>query len=378
VFTAPPLDAQEREVRDEIEKLNEELRFHLRQGNRWNGALRRTTFARNVQGSNTIEGINASVDDINAIAAGEKPAAIDDETQQALAGYQQAMTFVLQLAKSEFELSPMLVRSLHFITTSYDMTKWPGRFRPGPVYVQEERTGDIVHEGAPVDEVPDLIKQLCAMSGPGEDDLINAAMMHLNFVLIHPFKDGNGRLARVLQSLVLGAYGEFAPVFLTIEEYLGRRTQAYYDVFAKVGQGQWTGADYDPELARPWVRFMLTAHLNQALERKQRIASSGEAAAKMDELVIASQLPERTAQALYGAMYDGTVTRARYMAALADAGEPIKEQTASRDLGALARAELLVAHGDRRGRRYSASQVVIQAARSSGLGYAWRDIDPFD
>lgn len=378
MFTAPPYDAREREVRSEIEKLNEELRFHLRQGNRWHGALRRTTFARNVQGSNTIEGINASVDDINAIAAGEKPAAIDDETEQALAGYQQAMTFVLQLAKSEFELSPILLRSLHFMITSYDMTKWPGRFRPGPVYVQEDRTGDIVHEGAPADEVVDLMEKLCTVSDSGEDDLIRAAMLHLNFVLIHPFKDGNGRLARVLQSLVLGSYGEFAPVFMTIEEYLGRRTQAYYDVLAKVGQGDWGSADFDPERARPWTRLMLSAHLNQALERKQRIASSAEAAVKMDELVREAQLPERAAQALYGVMFDGTVTRARYMAALADAGEPIKEQTASRDLGALARAQLLVAHGDRRGRRYSASEVVTHAARSSGLGYAWRDIDPFD
>ncbi|QBE48879.1 Fic family protein [Leucobacter triazinivorans] len=378
MFIAPPLSIQEREVRNAIEELNQELRIHLRQGNRWEGALRRTTFARNVQGSNTIEGINASVDDINAIAAGEKPAAIDHETEKALAGYQQAMTFVLQLAKSDFELSPMVLRSLHFMATSYDMIKWPGRYRPGPVYVQQERTGDIVHEGAISETVPALVEQLCASLAPEEDDLIRAAMMHLNFVLIHPFKDGNGRVARILQSLMLGAYGEFAPVFMTIEEFLGRRTQAYYDVLAKVGQANWNTANFDPELARPWVRFMLTAHLNQALERKQRIASSGEAAAKMDELVAEAQFPERTAQALYTAMYDGTVTRARYMTALADAGEPISEQTASRDLGALTRSGFLIAHGDRRGRKYSAGTSVKDAARSSGLGYAWRDIDPFE
>jgi len=51
-----------------------------------------------------------------------------------------------------------------------------------------------------------------------------------------------------------------APVFSSIEEYLGRNTQDYYNVLADVGQGSW-----NPENdARPWVRFCLTAHYRQA------------------------------------------------------------------------------------------------------------------
>ena len=378
MFIAPQLDPEELLVRAEIQRLNDELKFHLRQGNRWTGALRRTTFARNVQGSNSIEGINASVDDIDAIAAGEKPPTVDEETEKALAGYQLAMTYVLQLAKGDFDIDVSLLRSLHFMVGSYDITKWPGRFREGPVYVVQEHTGDIVHEGAPADQVGLLIRELTESISREEDNLIAAAMAHLNFVLVHPFKDGNGRMARVFQSLVLAADGEYSPIFMTIEEYLGRRTQAYYDVLATVGQGDWSAAIYDPELAKPWIRFMLTAHLNQALERKQRIASAGEAAMKMEELVSASSLPERTTQALYSAMFGGSVTRARYMASVEEAGEPVSEQTASRDLGALARTGLLIAHGDKRGRRYSPGEAVRDASRKSGLGWAWKDIDPFE
>lgn len=54
-------------------------------------------------------------------------------------------------------------------------------------------------------------------------------MVHLNLV-IRPFKDGNGRMARFLQSYVLAADGTLAPVFLSVEEYLGQNTQEYYDV----------------------------------------------------------------------------------------------------------------------------------------------------
>jgi Fic family protein len=64
-------------------------------------------------------------------------------------------------------------------------------------------------------------------------------MAHLNLVMIHPFRDGNGRMARCLQSLVLAREGVLSPVFMSVEEYLGRNTQGYHDVLAEVGGGSW-------------------------------------------------------------------------------------------------------------------------------------------
>lgn len=163
-----------------------------------------------------------------------------------------------------------------------------------------------------------------------------------------------------------------------IEEYLGRRTRAYYDVLAKVGQGDYSKADYNPELARPWLRFMLTAHLNQALEIQDRITSAGKAAQAMEVLIGHTDLPGRVVQALYSAMFGNTVARARYMDVLEEAGEPVSEQTASRDLSSLAKEGLLIARGDKRGRSYVASETIKAAFREAGLGYKWRDIDPFE
>ncbi|MBP1325144.1 Fic family protein [Leucobacter exalbidus] len=160
MFTAPPLDSAEQAVRDRIEVLNEELRLHLCLGYRWTGALRRTTLARNIQGSNSIEGILASVDEVSAIAAGETPASVSQETSQALAGYQLAMAYVLQLAQGAFNFDASLIRSLHFMVTSYDPSKWPGRFRTGPVYVIQETTGDNAHEGAPGNQAEPLMMPL--------------------------------------------------------------------------------------------------------------------------------------------------------------------------------------------------------------------------
>ncbi|MEO6867408.1 MAG: hypothetical protein ABI200_05255 [Gaiellales bacterium] len=67
-------------------------------------------------------------------------------------------------------------------------------------------------------------------------------------------------MARCLQTMALVGEDISHPVFASIEEYLGRSTQSYYDVLADVGQGAWR-----PENgAVPWVRFCLLAHLRQA------------------------------------------------------------------------------------------------------------------
>lgn len=377
MYQAPELTGSELEVREAIQDLSETLKHQVGQTRRWTAPLRRMTLARNVQGSNSIEGINASVDDVAAIAQGEKPAAVDEETERALAGYQLAMTYVLELAQEPVVVDPTLIRSLHYMVTSYDLTKRPGRYRRGPVFVQQESTGDIVHEGAEADDVPALMNELTRTIDTSGDSIIDAAMAHLNFVLVHPFRDGNGRMARVLQSLVLAADGAISPVFLSIEEYLGRNTQAYYDVLATVGHGRWDPRSATPEQVRPWVRFILTAHYNQARERAARIAAASEAYVALGELLEGAGVDDRAMEPLYDALFGATVTRGRYITSLAEVGTEISLQTATRDLTRLSQAGLLTASGEKRGRAYTAADKLVELRRAVGLGQAWRRVDPF-
>src|SRR3990172_4743171 len=110
----------------------------------------------------------------------------------------------------------------------------------------------------------ELVDGMREEQGPA---IVRAAIAHLNLVLIHPFRDGNGRMARCLQTLVLAREQILEPIFCSIEEYLGRNTLAYYDILAEVGGGSW-----QPERdALPWVRFSLTAHLRQARTMLRRI-----------------------------------------------------------------------------------------------------------
>lgn len=376
LFQAPELGSREHEVLEEIEKLKQSLHHQLNEPRRWSGALRRMAFARNIQGSNSIEGYDAALDDAAAVAAGEEPMDVTTETRLALEGYRNAMTYILQLAQEPpIEVSVDLVKSLHFMMTSYDLAARPGRWRAGSVFVRSEPTGEIVYEGVDREEVPALMNALVdEMNAPGGLAILRAAMAHLNLVMIHPFRDGNGRMARGLQSLVLAGDGTLAPVFMSVEEYLGRNTRAYYDVLRQVGEGSW-----QPERdTRPWIRFMLTAHLGQAETLQRRVKTSERLWTSLESLVRAKGLPERSIPALFDATNGYRLRRSTYSAALRDNGDEVSDQTATRDLKTLVDAGVLTAQGDKRGRVYAAAEPLIEiGSEARASRQAKRLEDPF-
>lgn len=377
LFTAPALDQRELEVLEDIDGLKERLRHQLHEPNRWYGSLRRLSFARAIQGSNSIEGYVAGLDDAAAVAVGEEPLDVDEETRLALEGYRRAMTYVLQLAADEeFAYSAQLIRSLHFMMTDYSLHNRPGRWRAGAIYIRKEETGEIVYEGPDIDQVPALMEELADyLNGPCSERLVKAGMAHLNLAMIHPFRDGNGRMARCLQSLVLARGKVLAPVFMSIEEYLGRNTQKYYDVLAEVGQGSW----HPENDARLWLRFILTAHLRQARTMLARIRDSERLWVDLEKLVEQNRLPERVIPLLFDAAVGLRVRNATYRASMEESGEdPITEQTASRDFQRLTEAGLLKPNGERRGRYYTATSVVAEIwQRIRADRIARDDTDPF-
>lgn len=355
VFQAPDLRQDEAEVLGLIEGLRDDLRDRVAEPRRWNGSLRRMAFARAVQASNSIEGYNASLDDVIAAVDGEPILDADQETQLAVAGYRDAMTYVLQIAgDTNLSVDAGLIKSLHFMMLKHELRKNPGQWRPGDIYVRNEGTGEIVYEGPDSDMVPALIEELVGAIGRADEPaLIRAAMAHLNLAMIHPFSDGNGRMARCLQTLVLAREQIVAPAFSSIEEFLGRNTDAYYDVLAEVGAGAW-----HPERdARPWIRFCLRAHYSQArtfIRRREEVESLWNACWELTER---SGLPERCVAGLMEAAYGLRLRRGAYIKVVEDsAGEEIRDLTASRDLKSMVDAGLLEPVGERRGRYYLASE----------------------
>jgi len=312
--------------------------------------------AKALRGSNTIEGYNVTVDDALAAVEGEEPLDADATTWAEIVGYRQAMTYVIQLAMDpSAKVSCDIVKSLHFMMLQHDLSKSPGQWRPGQIFVKREETGETVYEGPDAGVVPTLMSALCDdLNGASADHLIvRGAMAHLNLVMIHPFRDGNGRTARCLQTLVLAHGGHVSPVFMSIEEYLGRRdnTQEYYRVLGEVGAGSW-----HPERdATPWIRFCLKAHFRQVttvLNRMDRVEKIWNA---LEREVKRLRLPERSIMALADAAMGLRVRNPTYRKA-AD----IADGVAGRDLRLLVKSGLLEPRGEKRGRFYVAAAPILK------------------
>ncbi len=376
LFRPPTLEA-ELDVIERIATAQDDLRWRVAAPRRWSGSLRRLTQARSIQGSNSIEGYHATLDDVVAAIEDEEPLDAPAETREALRGYRDAMTYVLQLSRQEEQpvVDETLLRSLHFMMLRYDLTKNPGMYRPGAIWIRRESDGEMVYEGPPIEEARSLMGDLTAsLAEPGEHPLIDAAMTHLNLVLIHPFSDGNGRMARALQTLVIARDKVLVPEFNSIEEHLGRNTQAYYDVLAETAGGSWQ-PDRD---TRPWIRFCLTAHFHQVQTALRRAQEAEAMWRLLGRLTQAAGAPTRVVGPLYDAMQGLRIRNVTYRSSVREAeGEEISEQTASRDLRALVEAELLVAHGERRGRTYTRGPLLRLIDEEGETRRARPVVDPF-
>ena len=356
IFAEPTLSKDDRKVLDILKGQRRRLRLATQHNpRRWHGTLRQSTFARLIQGSNAIEGYNATMDEAMAAVEDEPPLDQRTETWRAINGYRAAMTCILQAAEDPyFEFSRQFLKSLHFMMTEFDLSAHPGQWRPGAVQVVNQATGAVVYEAADVDIVDPLVRELVEYldNESRQSVVVSAAMAHLNLTMIHPFKDGNGRMARALQTLALAREGLIHPLFSSIEEWLGRNTQEYYNVLAEVGEGAWNPSNS----ALPWVKFCLKAHYQQANTLIRRYEEYESLFNGIESIIKRERLNERMTIPLFNAALGIRVTNSRYQ----------KETEASvhvagRDLKALADLAILTPIGEKRGRYYIAGQALREA-----------------
>jgi Fic family protein len=356
IYEYPTLDPLDVEVLGMIREQRKLLRFQVSQNPlRWNGFLRKNTFARALQGSNSIEGYDADLSEAVAIIDDERPETLEEETIRALEGYRKAMTYIMRVHDDPYtQINAQFIRSLHYMMIDYDMTKMPGQWRNGAVYVVHEPSGDTVYEGPEASQVPKLIDELVMQINSAnsvDSSTVLAAMVHLNLAMIHPFKDGNGRMARALQTLVISQNGISSPTFCSIEEWLGRNTLAYYGILAEVGQGSWQPQNS----ALAWVRFCLRAHYQQASTLMKRNVHIGRVWEEIAKIVKDMALNERMEGPLLEAAFGYKIRNQRYRSE-----NEISDVVASRDLKRLCDAGLLTPVGEKRGRYYMADKRLFE------------------
>lgn len=370
IYQEPQLEGDDKAVLEMIADQRKKLALYTQHNpRRWTGSIRRRAFAKAIQGSNSIEGYNASLDEAIGVVEDEP---IDErtETWYALSGYRAALTYIMQATQDpDFEFNKQLLKSLHFIMIGYDMNKNPGQWRPGGISVVSSRNNQVVYAAPDREQIEPLIRELCdyIRADAKQDLLVKAAMVHLNLTLVHPFSDGNGRMARAMQTFILALDGLIHPVFSSIEEWLGTYTQDYYDILAEVAEGHWTPQNS----ALPWVRFCLKGHYEQAATNLRRMEEYGALYAEVQDLMAKYKLNERVGMPLFDSALGTSLNNARYQK---DA--EVTSYIAQRDLRQLSDLGLLEAKGETRARVYMPGKELIEARRKVRINRPLRD--PYD
>jgi Fic family protein len=340
---------------DELDRWKQRLDYRGTLPRVWAGRLRRDLEAEAVAASTRMEGVNVTVDEVRRILAGEPPPEVPPGDRALVEGYSDAMNFVLRRADDPaFRWTSELIIALHDRVLAGRHSEGAGRLRTDrPAFVVNRLTREQVFLPSPGEEVPALVDEACTRMENGHPHpALAAAWVHIAIAAIHPFRDGNGRTARICASLAMYRGGFQLPEFTSLEEWWGRHLTEYYDAFKGLGEQFDRNVD-----VTAFVEAHIKAQLHQvrALDLQERVQRQIWTA--LEEAAEDAHLEGRVANALWDAFFGRNVT-AGYYRSLTD----VSPATATKDLSGAVSARLLRAEGERRGRRYLPTDELYQQA----------------
>jgi Fic family protein len=218
--------------------------------------------------SSQIEGTQSTLTDLFALEAGEDVAARFDDMRE-ISNYVAAMQHGLARLAS-LPLSLRLIRELHerLLHDGRGATKQPGEFRTTQNWIGGTRPGNAMFVPPPPQEVTSCLGALELFIHEDESNLpplVRAGLAHVQFETIHPFLDGNGRVGRLLITLMLCSEGILREPLLYLSLYFKANRNDYYRLLQEVReQGAWEA----------WLEFFLAgveSTASQAVDAAGRI-----------------------------------------------------------------------------------------------------------
>lgn len=219
--------------------------------------------------SSQIEGTQSTLSELLLFEADE----LFPERQQDIReifNYVDAMRHGLERMEGGFPLSLRLIREMHekLLRSGRGSDKTPGEFRTSQNWLGGSRPGNATYVPPPVAEMHLALDAFEKFLHSGREEfptLIHAALLHLQFESIHPFLDGNGRLGRLLVTLLLVERGVLSEPLLYPSLYLKQHRNLYYELLQSVRlHGDW----------EQWLEFFLKAiavTAEQAVDLMKRI-----------------------------------------------------------------------------------------------------------
>lgn len=219
--------------------------------------------------SSQIEGTQSTLGELLLFEAGDGPVA-DGEAAREVSRYVAALRYGLERLRSGFPISLRLIREMHrlLLENGRGSEKMPGEFRNRLVWIGSRSAEAAIYVPPPSLELVTALRSWEAWihQQTEYDPLIQSALMHVQFESIHPFLDGNGRIGRLLISLLLAERGVMRQPLLYLSLFFKRNRAEYYRQLQAVRmEGAW----------EEWIEFFLDGVVEtatEAVEAARRIA----------------------------------------------------------------------------------------------------------
>ncbi len=234
------------------------------------------------ESSNEIEGIRTTNTRLKQLLTDKTTPKNRDEEE--IAGYRDALNVIHE----SFEYIPMTanyILQLHKILYSHSAKSIGGKFKNVQNYITLTENGkeSILFTPPAPFETPTAIESICsefnlAISKCEVDPLILIPIFIHDFLCVHPFSDGNGRMSRLLTTLLLYRNGYMVGKYISLESKIAKNKNAYYDALKKAQVG-W---DEGREDVIPFIKYLLSTIISAYRDFEDRVTIVSESDSALD------------------------------------------------------------------------------------------------
>lgn len=249
-------------------------------------SLRNIAVIQSTEASNRIEGVVAPPERIRELV--EHKATPRSRSEGEIAGYRDVLATIHANALS-IALTPNVLLQLHRDLYAY-VPGEGGRWKPADNDIVEflaDGTSFVRFKPVPARLAPDAVRMLterfaAVRAATTVEPIVSIAAFVLDFLCIHPFLDGNGRMARLLTLLLLYQAGYEVGRYVSLEKTIEDSKETYYDSLLRSSQG-WHEGEHD---ISPWLEYFLGVLIASYKELESRVGSVSRARGAKRDLVV--------------------------------------------------------------------------------------------
>ncbi|OGE38427.1 hypothetical protein A3D79_00910 [Candidatus Daviesbacteria bacterium RIFCSPHIGHO2_02_FULL_39_8] len=265
----------------------------------WEAKFRKEAMERTVHHGTHLEGNPLELEEVRDVLEGQEVVARDRDVLEII-NYRNVLKFIDEIqaqigSSGNYNFTLETILEMHRLTTEKILpAQSGGQFRTRQVVVKNTKTGQISYSPPPAVEVPYLVEDLVSWINSDEakqtHPVIKAGIIHYELARIHPFTDGNGRVARAVATLVMFLDNYDIRKFFSFEEYFDENPMQYYLTLQAVSN-QLVLDTHERDLT-PWLEYFtegVSIELNRVKEKVQRISVDARIKDKLGEQVMLNE-----------------------------------------------------------------------------------------